>query len=125
MLGRGPALSLGKGGGGGEGGEGEGEGGMLRSIEAVVDGEGDKGNGEGNKGEGMGGWVKERVCMVGDRLDTDIAFGVQGGLGGTLCVLTGVTRGREDWEKGGVRPGFWCQGLGDLSEGWDGGDGGE
>ena len=56
----------------------------------------------------------------GDRLDTDIAFGVEGGLGGTLCVLTGVTGGREDWEGGGtVKPGFWCEGVGDLSEGWE------
>ncbi|KAK7203758.1 HAD-like domain-containing protein [Myxozyma melibiosi] len=30
-----------------------------------------------------------RACMVGDRLDTDMRFGVEGGLG-TLFVLTGV-----------------------------------
>src|SRR5579871_5145173 len=27
---------------------------------------------------------RERTCMVGDRLDTDIKFGIQGNLGGTL-----------------------------------------
>lgn len=31
----------------------------------------------------------KRTCMIGDRLDTDIEFGVKGGIE-TLCVLTGM-----------------------------------
>lgn len=43
---------------------------------------------------------KKRACMVGDRLDTDIRFGVEGGLGGTLAVLTGVSTEDEILEEG-------------------------
>ncbi|KAF4438471.1 4-nitrophenyl phosphatase [Fusarium austroafricanum] len=41
---------------------------------------------------------RARTCMVGDRLNTDIKFGIEGRLGGTLHVLTGVSK-KEDWEK--------------------------
>jgi len=40
----------------------------------------------------------KRTCMVGDRLDTDISFGIDGNLGATLLVLTGVV-GPEWMEK--------------------------
>ena len=60
---------------------------------------------------------REKTCMVGDRLDTDIEFGVEGGLGGTLCVLTGVTKGKDEWEGGKTVPSFWVDELGDLRQG--------
>ena len=58
---------------------------------------------------------RRRTCMVGDRLDTDIRFGIEGGLGGTLAVLTGVSR-KEEWEAEGapVRPAAFVNALGDL-----------
>jgi ribonucleotide monophosphatase NagD (HAD superfamily) len=55
-----------------------------------------------------------RTCMVGDRLDTDIAFGNLGGFK-TLLVLTGIASeaslvGAVDSEI----PGFLVDSLGDL-----------
>jgi len=67
--------------------------------------------------EGKFQFDKSRACMIGDRLDTDIKFGIEGGLGGTLCVLTGVTKGKEDWEGGDTVPTVWVDKLGDLREG--------
>jgi 4-nitrophenyl phosphatase len=57
---------------------------------------------------------RERTCMVGDRLDTDIQFGLQGGLGGTLLVLTGVNS-LEDCEKSNIYPQYVTDGFGDFA----------
>ncbi|CAJ2510037.1 Uu.00g059370.m01.CDS01 [Anthostomella pinea] len=58
---------------------------------------------------------RARTCMVGDRLNTDIQFGIEGKLGGTLAVLTGVSR-KEDWEAEGaeVVPAHYVDTLSDL-----------
>ncbi|KAK4157956.1 HAD-like domain-containing protein [Chaetomidium leptoderma] len=58
---------------------------------------------------------RARTCMVGDRLNTDIKFGIEGKLGGTLAVLTGVSK-PADWEaKDAVAvPAFYVDKLSDL-----------
>lgn len=66
--------------------------------------------------EGKFRFDRARACMVGDRLNTDIRFGIEGGLGGTLAVLTGVSK-KEDWEgqnEDGVRPRWYVDKLADL-----------
>ncbi|KAF9304385.1 hypothetical protein BGZ74_001686 [Mortierella antarctica] len=57
-----------------------------------------------------------RTCMVGDRLDTDIDFGAQGGIA-TLMVLTGVSTEQEalDPEQP-IKPTFIIQGFGELAK---------
>lgn len=57
---------------------------------------------------------RERTCIVGDRLDTDIKFGLEGKLGGTCLVLSGISS-LEDCEKEGIYPQYVMNGLGDLS----------
>ncbi|KAF8422423.1 HAD-like domain-containing protein [Tirmania nivea] len=65
--------------------------------------------------EGKFSFDKSRTCMVGDRLNTDIAFGIEGGLGGTLAVLTGVSREEEFFMEGAkVVPDAYLEALGDL-----------
>ncbi|KAF7551602.1 hypothetical protein G7046_g7673 [Stylonectria norvegica] len=61
---------------------------------------------------------RARTCMIGDRLNTDIKFGVEGKLGGTLHVLTGVNK-KEDWEKEDAIaiPAYYADNLSDLRHG--------
>ncbi|KAI1102844.1 4-nitrophenylphosphatase [Jackrogersella minutella] len=58
---------------------------------------------------------RARTCMVGDRLNTDIQFGIQGDLGGTLAVLTGVSK-KEHWEAEDAVavPAYYVDTLSDL-----------
>jgi 4-nitrophenyl phosphatase len=65
--------------------------------------------------EGKFHFDRSRTCMVGDRLDTDIQFGIQGKLGGTLAVLTGVSK-KEHWEASDAEfvPAYYVDKLSDL-----------
>lgn len=65
--------------------------------------------------EGKFRFDRKKACMIGDRLNTDIQFGIEGGLGGTLCVLTGVSRKEEFLAEGAeVVPSAYVDSLGDL-----------
>jgi 4-nitrophenyl phosphatase len=60
----------------------------------------------------------KRTCMVGDRLNTDIAFGSRGGLG-TFMVLTGVDKEETILQKDDnsfAKPQYYADKLGDLVE---------
>lgn len=58
---------------------------------------------------------RSKTCMIGDRLNTDIKFGIEGKLGGTLHVQTGVDK-KEDWQKKDAIavPSFYVDKLSDL-----------
>lgn len=55
-----------------------------------------------------------RSCMVGDRLDTDILFGIKGGLS-TLCVLTGVVGETDVLSSDQPQATYYTSSLGDFS----------
>lgn len=60
------------------------------------------------------GLTKQQVMMVGDRLDTDIAFGNNGGIS-TCLVLTGVSsRTQVDAAHDALRPQHVCNSLHDI-----------
>ncbi|KAF2192536.1 4-nitrophenylphosphatase [Zopfia rhizophila CBS 207.26] len=65
--------------------------------------------------EGKFHFDRSRTCMVGDRMNTDIQFGIEGKLGGTLAVLTGVSK-KEDFLAEGAEtvPMAYVDQLGDL-----------
>ncbi|KAJ0426213.1 HAD-like domain-containing protein [Aspergillus carlsbadensis] len=63
--------------------------------------------------EGKFRFDRARACMVGDRANTDIRFGIEGKLGGTLGVLTGVSS-KEEFLEGEVRPMVYLDKLSDL-----------
>lgn len=63
--------------------------------------------------EGKFNFDRSRACMVGDRTNTDIRFGIEGNLGGTLAVLTGVAT-KDDILSGSVRPAAYVDKLSDF-----------
>ncbi|KAF2747603.1 4-nitrophenylphosphatase [Sporormia fimetaria CBS 119925] len=65
--------------------------------------------------EGKFHFDRSRTCMVGDRMNTDIQFGIDGKLGGTLAVLTGVSKKEEFLAEGAPTvPAAYVDSLGDL-----------
>lgn len=66
--------------------------------------------------EGKFKFDRSKACMVGDRANTDIKFGLEGKLGATLGVLTGVST-KEEFLEGDTRPHFYVDKLSDLLEG--------
>lgn len=66
--------------------------------------------------EGKFKFDRSRACMVGDRANTDIKFGLEGKLGGTLGVLTGVST-KQEFLEGDTRPHFYIDKLSDLLAG--------
>jgi 4-nitrophenyl phosphatase len=65
--------------------------------------------------EGKFHFDRSRTCMVGDRLNTDIQFGIEGKLGGTLMVLTGVSTKEEILGEGKpIVPSAYVDTLSDL-----------
>lgn len=66
--------------------------------------------------EGKFKFDRAKACMVGDRANTDIKFGLEGKLGGTLGVLTGVSS-KEEFLEGDARPAAYMDRLSDLLEG--------
>jgi 4-nitrophenyl phosphatase len=65
--------------------------------------------------EGKFQFDRSRTCMVGDRANTDIKFGIEGKLGATLGVLTGVST-KEEFVDGEVKPTVYLDKLSDLLE---------
>lgn len=58
---------------------------------------------------------KKRAVFIGDRLNTDIQFALNSGMGGSLMVLTGVSTEDEIHAKdAAVVPKYYIDQLGDL-----------
>jgi 4-nitrophenyl phosphatase len=66
--------------------------------------------------EGKFKFDRSKACMVGDRANTDIKFGLEGKLGGTLGVLTGVSS-KEEFLDDEARPAAYVDKLSDLLDG--------
>lgn len=57
---------------------------------------------------------KDRICMVGDRLDTDILFGLNNGLK-TLLTLSGVTSKESLFDSNNrTHPDYYCDSIADV-----------
>jgi ribonucleotide monophosphatase NagD (HAD superfamily) len=60
------------------------------------------------------GLERNRICMVGDRLDTDILFGTDNGLR-SILVLSGVTTEEKLLsDENQIAPGYYCNSIADF-----------
>jgi len=60
------------------------------------------------------GLEKDRICMVGDRLDTDVLFGTDNGLR-SILVLSGVTSEEKLLSEGNtITPDYFCDSIADF-----------
>ncbi|CAH1761863.1 14634_t:CDS:2 [Entrophospora sp. SA101] len=58
----------------------------------------------------------EKTCMIGDRLNTDIQFGINGGFA-TLLVLTGISKESDILSEGAkIIPDYYMESFGDFSK---------
>jgi 4-nitrophenyl phosphatase len=58
---------------------------------------------------------KKKAVFIGDRLNTDIQFAHNSGMGGSLMVLTGVSTEAEFLADGApIVPKYYIEKLGDL-----------
>ena len=60
------------------------------------------------------GCKPEDAVLIGDRIYTDIACGVNAGIT-TVLVFSGETT-REDWEKSEIKPTYTCQDIAEIFE---------
>ena len=60
------------------------------------------------------GCKPEDAVLIGDRIYTDIACGVNAGIT-TVLVFSGETT-REDWEKSEIKPTYTCQDIAEIYE---------
>ena len=60
------------------------------------------------------GCKPEDAVLIGDRIYTDIACGVNAGIT-TVLVFSGETT-REDWEKSDIKPTYTCQDIAEIFE---------
>jgi phosphoglycolate phosphatase len=56
---------------------------------------------------------KSEICVVGDRLDTDVLFGKRNGTRAVLC-LSGVTTKERLFSQDEVIPDFYCESIADF-----------
>jgi 4-nitrophenyl phosphatase/phosphoglycolate phosphatase len=57
---------------------------------------------------------RPRICMVGDRLDTDIVFGADNGLS-TVLTLSGVTSEKKLLsEENKIKPEYYVNSIADF-----------